>query len=91
MLISEMHRQHSLRRAAFMMHHLGGDGKSLVYFIETFMKCLAGWECEYAPFRHLGLSDIPKDSKMPLSGAAIYGTSGTFTEGFAESGSCGVL
>ena len=25
----------------FMMHHLGGDGKSLVYFIETFMKCLA--------------------------------------------------
>lgn len=25
----------------FMMHHLGGDGKSLVYFIETFMKYLS--------------------------------------------------
>ena len=28
----------------FMMHHLGGDGKSLVYFIETFMRCLVGEE-----------------------------------------------
>ncbi len=50
----------------FMMHHLGGDGKSLVYFIETFMKCLAGQECEYAPFRSLGLSDLPEDSKLPF-------------------------
>ncbi len=50
----------------FMMHHLGGDGKSLVYFIETFMKCLAGLDCKYAPFRHLGLSDLPEDSKMPF-------------------------
>ncbi len=50
----------------FMMHHLGGDGKSLLFFIETFMKCLAGRECEYAPFRHLGLSDLPEDSKMPF-------------------------
>ena len=48
----------------FMMHHLGGDGKSLVYFIETFMKCLAGRECEFVPFRHLGLTDLPEDSKM---------------------------
>ena len=34
----------------FMMHHLGGDGKSLLYFIETFMNCLEGKECEFVPF-----------------------------------------
>ena len=28
-------------KITFLMHHLGGDGKSLLYFIETFMKCLA--------------------------------------------------
>ena len=50
----------------FMMHHLGGDGKSLLYFIETFMKCLSGEECEYLPFRSLGLSDLPKESKLPF-------------------------
>ena len=50
----------------FMMHHLGGDGKSLLYFIETFMKCLAGEGSEYLPFRSLGLSDLPKESKLPF-------------------------
>ena len=50
----------------FMMHHLGGDGKSLVYFIETFMKCLAGIECGFMPFRSLGISDLPEDSKLPF-------------------------
>lgn len=50
----------------FMMHHLGGDGKSLIYFIETFMKCLAGQECESVPFRSLGLSDLPAESKLPF-------------------------
>ena len=50
----------------FMMHHLGGDGKSLVYFIETFMKCLAGQEAGFAPFRSLGLDDLPSDSKLPF-------------------------
>lgn len=50
----------------FMMHHLGGDGKSLLYFIETFMKCLSGEGSEYLPFRSLGLSDLPKESKLPF-------------------------
>ena len=50
----------------FMMHHLGGDGKSLLYFIETFMKCLAGQECTFARFRSLGLSDLPEESKLPF-------------------------
>lgn len=50
----------------FMMHHLGGDGKSLVYFIETIMKCLSGKECEFLPFRNLGLNDLPGNSRLPF-------------------------
>ncbi|MBO7426208.1 MAG: hypothetical protein J6U23_11080 [Clostridiales bacterium] len=48
----------------FMMHHLGGDGKSLLYFIETFMKCLEGDEAEYVPFRNLPFEDIPDESGL---------------------------
>ncbi len=51
----------------FMMHHLGGDGKSLMYFIETFMKCLAGEECERVPFRSLTVEDLPSESRMPFA------------------------
>ena len=50
----------------FMMHHLGGDGKSLVYFIETFMNCLSGKECEFLPFRNLTLNDLPENSRLPF-------------------------
>ena len=50
----------------FMMHHLGGDGKSLLYFIETFMKCLSGVECEKIPFRNLLTDDLPKESSLPF-------------------------
>ena len=50
----------------FMMHHLGGDGKSLLYFIETFMNCLAGKECEFVPFRNLTLENLPAKSKVPF-------------------------
>ena len=50
----------------FMMHHLGGDGKSLLYFIETFMKCLAGEECERVPFKSLTIEDLPSESRMPV-------------------------
>ncbi len=51
----------------FIMHHLGGDGKSLVYFIETFMNCLAGIDCGYRPFKNLALEDLPKDSGIPFA------------------------
>lgn len=51
----------------FMMHHLGGDGKSLLYFIETFMRCLNGEECSAVPFRNLTVKNIPEGSD--LSGA----------------------
>lgn len=52
-------------RIVFMMHHLGGDGKSLLYFIETFMKCLSGVACEFRPFRSLDLKSIPDDAGLP--------------------------
>lgn len=50
----------------FMMHHLGGDGKSLMYFIETFMNCLAGNETAFAPFKNLTLVNLPEKSKVPF-------------------------
>lgn len=50
----------------FMMHHLGGDGKSLLYFIETFMRCLAGEECSPVSFRNLTLENLPAKSKLPF-------------------------
>ena len=50
----------------FMMHHLGGDGKSLLYFIETFMNCLEGKECEFVPFKNLTLENLPAQSEVPF-------------------------
>ncbi|MCQ2505073.1 MAG: hypothetical protein MJ103_07560 [Saccharofermentans sp.] len=35
----------------FLMHHLGGDGKSLLYFIEDFMRFLSGAECDFKIMR----------------------------------------
>lgn len=35
----------------FMMHHLGGDGKSLLYFIEDFMTFLSGGTKNYKEIR----------------------------------------
>lgn len=55
----------------FMMHHLAGDGKSLLYFIETFMKCLEGKECEFISFRSLTMEDLPKSSKLPFVYSAL--------------------
>ena len=51
----------------FLMHHLGGDGKSLLYFIESFMRCLNGEQCEYVPFRSLTLDNLPDSSRLPAA------------------------
>ena len=55
----------------FMMHHLGGDGKSLVYFIETFMKCLSGTDSDLLEMRTIPAGDISdealKDRVGPLA------------------------
>jgi len=48
----------------FLMHHLGGDGKSLVYYIETFMSALAGLDIEFTPMRLISSQDI-KFGKLP--------------------------
>jgi len=48
----------------FLMHHMGGDGKSLLYFIETFMRIYAGEEVEKIAFENLPVSALPKDSEL---------------------------
>ena len=48
----------------FLMHHMGGDGKSLLYFIETFMNILAGEKVQKVAFEHLPVSALPKDSEL---------------------------
>ena len=52
----------------FLMHHLGGDGKSLCYFIETFLNCLSGngKTPEYQPVKLLTTENLPKDSALPF-------------------------
>ncbi|MCR4793293.1 MAG: hypothetical protein K5871_11120 [Lachnospiraceae bacterium] len=50
----------------FMMHHLAGDGKSLLYFIETFLSALAGADPEFVPFRNLTLDNLPSGSRIPF-------------------------
>jgi len=50
----------------FMMHHLGGDGKSLCYFIEDFMKALCGEKSDKKEMFTLNRETLPKDSSMPV-------------------------
>ena len=54
----------------FLMHHLGGDGKSMVYFIETFMRCLDGETVEPVEMRTIPAGDMSdealKDKVGPL-------------------------
>ncbi len=54
----------SADKIIFMMHHLGGDGKSLLYFIETFMRCLNNETVEPVPFRNLTVDNIPEGSEL---------------------------
>ncbi len=58
----------------FMMHHLGGDGKSLLYFIETFMKCLTELPCEPVPFRTIDINSIPKSCRVPFFYKGLVGS-----------------
>ena len=53
-------------KLCFLMHHLGGDGKSLLYFIEAFLKCLNGEKSEYRKLLLLDRKTLPKDVKLPL-------------------------
>ena len=50
----------------FMLHHLGGDGKSLLYFIENFFKAINNEEVEYKKIKLLTKDTMPKNSSLPL-------------------------
>ena len=50
----------------FLIHHLGGDGKSLCYFIEAFLKRLNGETCEYRKAVFLNRDTLPRGSKLPF-------------------------
>lgn len=56
-----------------MAHHLVGDGKALVYFIESVMNALAGKELEYKPLTLLTRQSFPKNEKLPIH-AKLYTT-----------------
>lgn len=53
-------------KMCFLMHHLGGDGKSLMYFIEAYLKCLNGEKSEYRKICLLDRKTLPRDAKLPL-------------------------
>lgn len=47
-------------------HHLAGDAKSIVYFIEDVLKALSGEHLEYKPLHLVSSDDCPKESKLPF-------------------------
>ena len=59
-------------KMCFLMHHLGGDGKSLCYFIEAFLKCLNGEMTEYRKAVFLDRQALPQDVKLsPLASLLV--------------------
>ncbi len=52
------------RTFTFMMHHLGGDGKSLCYFIESFFLALEGEELKERDIVLLTKDTMPKESAL---------------------------
>jgi hypothetical protein len=48
-----------------MAHHLVGDGKSIIYFIERIMKEYIGETDIYHPLRLLTENSFPKESRLP--------------------------
>ena len=53
-------------KMCFLMHHLGGDGKSLCYFIEAFLRRLNREKCEYRKAVFLNGKTLPIHSKLPF-------------------------
>lgn len=50
----------------FLMHHLGGDGKSLCYFIESFLRSLSGEKLSNNKMALLNRDSLPGDSRLPF-------------------------
>ena len=58
-------------KLCFLMHHLGGDGKSLCYFIEAFMKSLSGEKFEYRRIQLLNNETLPQISKLSFLASLV--------------------
>ena len=58
-------------KMCFTMHHLGGDGKSLCYFIEVFLGRLCGESCEYRKAVFLNRETLPAGSRLPFFASAL--------------------
>ena len=56
----------------FLMHHLGGDGKSLVYFIESFMKALSGEKLEFSNIRLIPAGPLDDKSQRDRLGPLAF-------------------
>lgn len=69
----EFLRAHCIKHTAegltmlFCMHHLGGDGKSLIYFIETFMQALDEQELDFRVMRRAETDSLPPESKLSFA------------------------
>lgn len=50
-----------------LAHHLAGDGKAVVYFIEQLMRALNGDELPYQSLRTILLDEIPEKKKISWS------------------------
>ena len=48
-----------------MAHHLVGDGKSIIYFIESIMKALIGEPQGYSQLHLITKDSLPMESKLP--------------------------
>lgn len=55
----------------FMLHHLGGDGKSLIYFIETFLRNLNNEKVEKQYIKLVTEDTMPQDSKLSFIAKAL--------------------
>ena len=56
----------------FLMHHLGGDGKSFVYFIESFMRALSGEKLEFSRIRLIPAGPLDDKSKRDRLGPLAF-------------------
>ena len=56
----------------FLMHHLGGDGKSFVYFIESFMRALSGEKLEFSNMRLIPAGPLDDKSKRDRLGPLAF-------------------
>lgn len=52
-------------RVLIMSHHLAGDGKSVIYFIERIMKDLIGEPHEFQKLQLITEDSLPKESHLP--------------------------